>query len=221
MVVAASEVRPRTAGDVEALARATRRAEHGGRVTIEAVTFKPNRGRDFSSLVTNLARISPLARPDDWLLVLNRSAWGPLRDGWYGAFVAQHARHPGVRLCGATINLTDLSGRVPVPPAPHVQSHCFLTTVATLATLLPDFPGRESTTREAAINDGEIALSRRILERGGAITSLAWPAHCFRIGALEAPDLPARNIGASVPGLPFRHRRGGDRWRAWVARWWL
>jgi hypothetical protein len=211
IVIAISQAREIV--DRLALAELCRIAERNPRLAVRAVLFKPNPGRDFSSWRRALARMAAEAQPDDYVLCLNRSAYGPLGDGWFSRFVEQLERSPGAVLCGNSINFEGY-GKRPAPEHTHVQTYAFLGTLGVLERHLARLSGLQARTREEAIVHGELELGRNVLAEGSGITSLAWPRHVFTAAAPYDAALPQRNISFELTETPFRHWRRRDYWRA-------
>jgi len=202
--IAVSEVVPRRESHYRDLARLCRIAESNPRLRVRQLIFKPNTGQDFSSWNRSLSAIADECSPYDCVLCVNRSAFGPLDHGWYVRFVNQLEREPGIALCGNSINF---EGYV-APPGPehtHVQTYAFLGRPHLLAPHFARLPGLLAPTRERAILDGEIALSKALLREGYGITSLAWPEHVFFKHCAHDPALPQINISFELSATPYRH----------------
>jgi hypothetical protein len=96
-----------------------------------------------------------------------------------------------------------------------VQTYAFMGTVGAFREFLDDFPGEQETERLGVIDAGEIGLSGRILNRGGALTCLAWPEYVFDKNEPTSAELPHRDIKEEVRGLPFQYRA-----RVYTVDWW-
>jgi hypothetical protein len=215
LYVAVSEATPRTRRDERIAALLKRRFNADSPVKLRSLEFKSNLGRDFSSAAHNLRLIAQRADDQDFLLFLNRSAYGPLTDDWYLRYVEQYLRFPSTQLCGSTINLCGHPNLPPRPHATHVQTYAFLGRMRDFRPFLDDFPGERETERLRVIELGEIGLSARILERGGSLTCLAWPDRYLSRAQSTWPDLPHRDIKEEVQGLPFHYRAKG-----YKVSWW-
>lgn len=209
MYIAVSEVVPRSEADYRALARLCRIVESNPRIRVRKISFKPNAGRDFSSWHHCLSAIVAECSPIDYVLCINRSAYGPLGRDWYARFVGQLERGPRIALCGNSINFEGHE-RPPGPEHTHVQSYAFLGRPHLLAQHFAGLPGLLASTRAHAIEDGEIALSKSLLRQGYGITSLAWPARVFFEHCAHDPALPQVNISFDLETTPYRHWRRGD-----------
>ena len=67
-----------------------------------------------------------------------------------------------------------------------------------LAQQIARVPGRRAMTKEQAIVDGEIRLSRQVLQSGQGISCLAWPEHVFFEHDAYDPALPQTNISETL-----------------------
>lgn len=210
VIIAVSEARVRDAEDARSLATLRSIAASSRHLQVHAVMFKSNLGRDFSSWQACLKAIADQgAHDEDYVLCLNRSAFGPACEGWYSAFTRQFERDRRVLLCGNSINFEGYRA-LPGPAHTHVQTYAFLGRVGDLSRHLSGLPGLSSATRDAAIRDGEIELSRRLLRSGAGITSLAWPRHFFFEDRAHDPGLPQHNVSFSLATTPFRHWASAD-----------
>ncbi|MEM7032721.1 MAG: hypothetical protein AAF629_24420, partial [Chloroflexota bacterium] len=184
--------------------------------------FKNNEGRDFSSTYHNLRQIIAQSTPDDYVLCVNRSAIGPLTDGWYRAFVAQYQAFSNIGLCGNTINFSGHEDCPSQGSTTHVQTYAYLSQLKHFMSLMPCFPGLNVTSRLSAIADGELRLSRQLLANDLGLTCLAWPQHRFDQQQLRDSQLPTGNISRLVTGLPYRTSGSGfwKYYRYLYLRWW-
>jgi hypothetical protein len=215
MYIAVSEAVPRSRSDERIVSRLERRLGASPIISVENIAFKSNVGRDFSSAAYNLRLIARMAGDDDFILFLNRSAYGPLSGGWYHRYVVQYMKYPNAQLCGSTINFCGHPDLPPRHQTTHVQTYAFMGTVGDFREFLDDFPGEQETERLGVIDAGEIGLSGRILNRGGALTCLAWPEYVFDKNEPTSAELPHRDIKEEVRGLPFQYRA-----RVYTVDWW-
>jgi hypothetical protein len=215
MYIALSEATPRGRRDERIVSRLESRPGASPIIAVENTAFKSNVGRDFSSAAYNLRLIARVAGDEDFVLFLNRSAYGPLTGDWYHRYVAQYLKYPNAQLCGSTINFCghpDLPRR---DRTTHVQTYAFMGRVRDFREFVDDFPGERETERLGVIDAGEIGLSGRILNRGGALTCLAWPEYIFDRNEPASSELPHRDIKEEVRGLPFQYRA-----RGYEVAWW-
>ena len=145
--------------------------ESGQHFKCKMAILKNNAGRDFGSVAQALQALSNEVQPDDYILVRNRSTWGPLADGWYKRYVDLLDSSDQLGLVGSTINLTDHPWRKRNYNAAHVQTYVYASQWKYLSTLLPGFPGREAANHVEAILHGEIELSQEIMKRGWNIAA--------------------------------------------------
>lgn len=208
--ISVSEVRERSRLDERRVRGIAERMQRNPALRVRDITFKSNVGRDFSSAAANLHKMSAERANDAFVLFLNRSAHGPMSTHWYRDFIRQFERHPNSGLCGNTINFSGLYGGAADGGHTHVQTYAYLSKLSALATLQGGIPGQDCRSREEAIINGEIGLSRHFLAAEKSLTSLAWPEHAFDWENSHDPELPQGNISHTVRGLPFRHIHDND-----------
>jgi Rhamnan synthesis protein F len=207
--IGVSEAVLRRESDYRALAKVCRLADSNPRLRVRSIAFKPGAGGSFSAWSRCMPAIVEECSPDDYVLCLDRSAFGPLAHGWYARFVSQLEREPGIALCGNSISF---AARVQ-PPGPehaHVQSYAFMGKPHLLAECLACLPGLAAPASADSILNGEIALSTAVLGRGFGITSLAWPERVFFARSAYDSALPQGDISFDLTTTPYRHWRRGD-----------
>lgn len=213
MWIAVSRVRPFDATDHAAIAGLLRMAAKCPWLDVQGVLWKGNVGRDFSSAEACLRTIAEQASDDDYVLVRNRSACGPSQPGWYEQYVAQYERFPKTGLVGSTINFIGHPLR-PVPgPTTHVQTYAYLSQWRHLAPLLGAYPGARCVDRLELINEGEIGLSRHMLERGLGLSCLYWPGELFTASRLSAPHLPQVDVKRQASTISLRYKYSQYLWQ--------
>jgi hypothetical protein len=180
---------------------------------VRLVIWKGNVGRDFSSAAACLSALGCEAGPQDFTLVRNRSAYGPLRPNWYAQYITQFERFEDSGLVGSTINFLGHPLRPADGPTTHVQTYAYLSQWRHLAPLVEDYPGARCTDRLKLICDGEIGLSRSMLERGRSLSCLYWPTERFTLARLRSPELPARDIKRDAGELSLRYKFGAYFWQ--------
>jgi hypothetical protein len=173
---------------------------------IKNITMKGNIGRDFSSHACNCKKIFESAKDTDFILFLNRSAYGPLSDNWFLDYLKLYSRSSNVAIAGTTINFLGHPSITTEDPTSHVQTYAFLMRVEDCKKHLMTLPAQHEEERLKIIAFGEIELSRRVMLAGKAITCLAWPSDAFTLHNPSGCHLPKRDIKADVTGLPFLHR---------------
>jgi hypothetical protein len=205
LFMAISEVRSRSSADERANGELLKILARDRRIRVRQVAYKSNTGRDMSSYAHCLDAIAAEAAGDDYVLCLNRSAFGPLRDDWYGAFVRQFGRDERIGLCGNSINFTGFQDPPDRGRFTHVQTYCFLGRPRVLGPYFARLPALRAQTKTETIRGGEIELSRAMLRAGLGLSCLAWPEHVFFAPDPYHPSLPADNISENLSTTPFRH----------------
>ncbi|WP_258104787.1 hypothetical protein [Marinoscillum sp. MHG1-6] len=185
-------------------------------IELVRILRKDNKGRDFSSYEELHKAVSNHATDNDYLFFLNRSAYGPFYKNWYSAYIDQYTKYPDVGLCGATINLMTHKSQGAVF-SPHVQTYAFLTQMKKFDFLLENFPGTECTDRIELIVNGEVKLSRKILERNMALTCMENSE--WRIDANTVFEAPEKDPKEWVQQKHhFYHRKYLRRhWSSWLS----
>jgi hypothetical protein len=124
--VAVSVTKPLSQGDYLALEELATLTEQCDWLDVRRILLKGNVGRDFSSAEACLQAIAEEASPEDYVMVRNRSAYGPQRENWYRDYVDQFERFSDTGLVGSTINFTC---HLPVQGlTTHVQTYAYLST---------------------------------------------------------------------------------------------
>jgi len=199
---AISEVHPRRKHEERFYRKLADRLESSGKFRVVDIAFKSNVGRDFSSWSACVTRLRPLAQPDDFVLMLNRSAYGPLAADWYRTYTLPFAQHPDLGVCGSSISFEYKT---------HVQTYAWMTRMGIISELMEKFPGGEARSHTEAIFKGEFGISQELMARGYAITALAWPDEIFDTGRMHEIQFPHDNMSEGLKDVPFRHWAGGDR----------
>lgn len=175
-------------------------------LNVHKIIYKSNVGRDFSSAHACLNEISKIAKKEDYVMVKNRSGYGPIKSSWYKAYIEQYNKLTSEGLVGSTINF-DYYKRISKNEIfTHVQSYIYLTKFKVIAPLILKFPGITCIDQDSLIYHGEIALSKYILKNGMQLSCLHWPNHIFDKKNPTDPLLPQGDIKGSVKDVPFRHR---------------
>ncbi len=194
--------------DILEFGKSVRILQKSQKFNLLSLRFKKNLGRDFSSHACNLRDIAHSAEDDDYVLFLNRSAYGPNCSDWYLKYVEQFEKHENTGLCGSTINFRGLPRMEDREIYTHVQTYAFLSKFKFLQDALSFFPGEFENERHDVIEYGEIGLSKEFLKKGLSLSCLAWPEYSFDKTKLYSPELPFRDIKKEVH-TPFRHRCEG------------
>jgi hypothetical protein len=179
---------------------------------VRAVFWKGNIGRDFSSTEACLQTIAEHAQPDDYVMVRNRSSYGPTQIDWYRQYVDQYARFANTGLVGSTINFgCHLAVEATTT---HVQTYVYLTQWRHLQPLAAAFPAARCVKRCDVITQGEVGLSRSMLERGLGLSALYWPDEYFDMHRLSAKHLPHADIKQHARTVPLRYKYPSYFWNA-------
>lgn len=205
-----SLVNPKRRSDDRLAEKLSARLSGQSKVRLSNCHFKSNVGRDMSSFAFGLRTVLSNADDDDTIMFLNRSAYGPFKIDWYRAYLRGLVEAEGAGLCGNTINFRGYPGHENAERYyTHIQSYVLVGKAGTLRHLETTFPGEFETDRLGVITNGEIGISRHIMEAGYGITCLAWPGRIFTRERPFANDLPNRDVKWDVENLPFLHRKPG------------
>ena len=208
LTIVVSRSRPVSAFDLASVERIVGCTRDCPWLDVRGVLWKGNLGRDFSSAAVALNDISGIVQESDYVMVRNRSAFGPLTENWYRQYVDQYNRHPATGLVGSTINLIGHPLRPDVEDTPHVQSYIYLSQWKHLGPMAKDYPGSRRADRLDVVVEGEIGLSRQIMADGQQISCLNWPEHAFSADGPVPSSLPRRDIKRMALRLPFRYKYG-------------
>lgn len=226
--VAVSRVRPFSPIDDAAIAGLSELCRSCDWLELRAVYWKGNVGRDFSSAEACLRAIGQEAGPDDYIMVRNRSGYGPFQANWFKVYMHQYLRFPDTGLVGSTISMQRHPKRVPPLPGPptHVQTYTYLSQWRHFEPLVSAFPGARCVERFDLLHEGEVGLSRSMLDRGLSLSCLHWPNECFTPAQPMVEHLPTIDMKKSAIDVPLRYRFPSYFWQprellaqtAWVAR---
>lgn len=206
VTLAISCVRPWSRVDGREIGALVRSVAAAPWLSVRAVILKGNVGRDFGSTEAGLRSLDGAVADDDFVMVRNRSAYGPFGGDWYRCFVDQYRRHPGTGLVGNTINLAGPPTMPPGEDGRHVQTYVYLGRWRDLAPLVGDYPGNRCHDNPSAIKEGELGLSHRLMAAGLDISCLCWPDQVFGATTADDPALPRRDIKSEAGDLPFRYK---------------
>ncbi len=206
IIVVVSQVILFSKSDTLALSLLRWRAESSGRLKVVEIIFKGNVGRDFSSVKCGLNLLQNSAKKDDSVMVRNRSSYGPTSKDWYKVFSRQYLKFKNTGLVGCTISLKGHPSMTNPEGAIHVQSYCYFSHWQHLENLTDDFPGVRSLNRISTIVDGEIELSKRIMNNGLYISCLNWPDAVFDSSMLNCPSNFECGPVENIQKIPFRYK---------------
>lgn len=206
VTIAISQVRPFSSADARQIFALVHLASSVPWLRVRTVIWKGNIGRDFSSAEACLRSLAESAYDDDFVLIRNRSGYGPFSGGWYSVYIDQFRRHANSGLVGSTMHLSGPPNMPQGMDPRHVQTYVYLSQWRHFSSLLADFPGRQCTDSPGAILYGELGLSHRIMAQGLSLSCLHWPGHVFTSKSSDDPALPLGDIKSEVAGLPFRYK---------------
>jgi hypothetical protein len=225
VVIVVSAVKEFSAADRRAIDWLVADASSCPWLKFRTVIWKGNVGRDFSSAAAGLRALAGELAPTDFVMVRNRSGYGPFEAGWYQRFIDQYRRHPGTALTGSTLCLRGHPKLPSEGPCAHVQTYVYLSQWQQLRTVSGNFPGARAPDRLQTIVAGEIGLSRRFLQAGARISCLHWPEQAFDLEQVAATPLPRADFKSEDLGVPIRYKYPAYRRRlselGLRARWWL
>ena len=144
-------------------------------VKLCSITFKSNKGRDFSSYYIMSNEVLNKAKYNDYVFFQNRSGFGPFGKKWSANFIDQFNKFENIAICGSTINFMDHPRRSNRDDLAHVQTYAFLTKVNILDKIFENFPAINETNRLDIIYNGEIEFSQFFLKKGYGINCVEWP----------------------------------------------
>lgn len=200
-----SEVRPRSKYDELIANGLAEVATRNPKIRINSITFKSNVGRDFSSAASALKMMIERGTDEDYALFVNRSGFGPYCRDWFSKYLNLLIQ-TNSELVGSTINgVGHPNGKYP-GLAPHIQTYCYFSKLKFLRPFSANFPAEQITDRIDLIDEGEIGLSRHVLERGGSIACLNSPKLVISTKDLEPLGLPMRDIKKRARNLPFLYK---------------
>ncbi len=201
-----SEVHPATDVESRMAEKLMRLAAQNPKIRCRSIRFKSNVGRDFSSAALGLAQMLEEGSDSDYCLFVNRSGYGPFEDAWFARYV-DHLVASGAALVGTTINFSGhpkgMRGKINT----HVQTYAYLAKLSTMRPLDGQFPAEYETNRVALIDAGEIGLSAWIMQNGGTLSCLFWPAHSFSKHNPVAKELPQTDMKKIANCFPFLYKR--------------
>lgn len=188
---------------IKQLKKALLKASH---VEDVQIIYKDNVGRDFGSAQKCLEYFSQFCTEDDYIMIRNRSGYGPFSDDWYKAFIKVNQKLDKGGLTGSTINQTGLYNKTNKGIQTHVQTYVYLSKWKYFKPIVAEYPGNKSESKNDVIINGEIELSRSFLDRGLALNCLEWRSYIFTAKRYSYSELPDGDIKRTTTGLPIRFR---------------
>lgn len=151
---------------------------------VNALHFKDNIGQDLGAYNYGYQLLKKQNYQGD-VVFMNSALEGPNEDDWLKKYSDQFHKHDDTGLCGITINPTT-KNLVENDFSPHVQSFFLYSNMKTLLNVFPqDLPGYNiKNNRLSLILNGEIGISKAILDADYGITSLAFPDFFYKKGDL-------------------------------------
>lgn len=181
-------------------------------MNLKKVFYKGNTGRDFSSAQMCIQEILKDAQESDMILVRNRSSIGPFRSNWYTEYSNLFENGKNIGLVGNTINLAKNLREKGLILTTHIQTYLYLSSAGFFSTLIAEFPGVGETNRKAVILNGELGLSKQVIDLDRSITCLHWKEEMFNHEHPSSNLLPPRDVKKRVRGLPFIHRESYEKY---------
>lgn len=222
LFIAVSAVRPFTDADNKKIRQLVSIFKECRWIDVKKVILKGNIGRDFSSAYVCLDEISKTADGQDMVMVKNRSGYGPLCNNWFEAYAAQLRNNSETGLVGSTINFSGHPKKNQHSINTHVQTYVYMSYWKHFSAILDVFPATRCTDRLNLIVEGEIGLSRLFMEKGLALSCLAWPEQSFTLTHQNEPQLPQGDIKRKVRDVPIRYKyRAYGRWSLFAKTRWL
>ncbi len=225
--IAVNEARPKSESDEIAFQSLVKVLERNPKYKVRKIEFFDKPGRDWRGLYLNLRNLLPEAEDTDVVFFNNRSATGPLEDGWYRRRLSRMQQDVSIGGVASTIWLPESPD---AELGPHLQGFGTVTRVADVRPMMDDFPGIHATATVEAISEGEARFSQRLLDNGRKLASLYQPLLVVSPGQTDFGNEPLgcpRVAAAKRGGLPFSHRAVQPYYlghpRDWFAvlAWWL
>ena len=148
---------------------------------VDNVYFRGNDGFDIGAYNFGFKHLQSVGYDGD-VLFMNSSVVGPRRDGWLRDYQRLFYRTKNTGLCGITLNSHNTMLACPVF-APHVQTFFMYTNVRVLTEVFDtELPGSNTSEKVKLISEGEIGISKGVLEAGYSIRCSAFPDFNYRMG---------------------------------------
>ncbi|MDD5276298.1 MAG: hypothetical protein PHR16_09470, partial [Methylovulum sp.] len=159
---------------------------------VKCLIFKNNTGQDIGAYNYGYQ----LLKKDNYqgdVVFMNSALEGPNENNWLLKYNHQFLKHDNTGLCGITIN-PKTKNLVENDFSPHVQSFFLYTNMNVLRRVFPaNLSGYNiKNNRLSLILQGEIGISRKILDAGYSITSISFPDYCYKKG--DPWNLPYEEI---------------------------
>jgi hypothetical protein len=149
---------------------------------VKQVLYHDNSGTDVGAYNLGYQYLKEITYAGD-VLFMNTSLSGPSEDYWLLKYYVAFHKYPDVGLCGISMNShdTNMSGNPPFKP--HVQSFFLYTSMSVLTDVFPEnLSGFRSQEKLDVIENGEIGISAKVLEKAYSIVCYNFPFFYFKTG---------------------------------------
>ncbi|MGH1485101.1 MAG: hypothetical protein ACRBCI_02700 [Cellvibrionaceae bacterium] len=146
---------------------------------IEKVTYRQNIGQDIGAYDFIYRQLMEENYTGD-ILFMNSSVRGPHENGWLKKYQDLFNRHENTGLAGITLNSYYSTRKKSFDP--HVQSFFLYSNMQILKDVFPDgiYNGQTGEEKRDLIINGEIGISRKVLDKGYGISCSAFPEFCYK-----------------------------------------
>lgn len=155
---------------------------------IERLFFRDNLGQDIGAYNYGYGYLQSIGYQGD-VVFMNSSVRGPRCDGWLSRYRDLFYKREHNGLCGISLNSHDTNIMENPPFAPHVQSFFIYTHMRVLQDVFKEgLCGSQVRTdgengKHLIIQQGEIGISRAVLDAGYSICCIAYEDFFYRKGA--------------------------------------
>ena len=146
---------------------------------LKKIYFRDNLGQDFGAYNFAIQKLREQSFGGE-ILLMNSSLEGPFADGWLKKYYDLFHSKDNVGLCGISLHSHNTNIQDNPPFAPHVGSYLLYTSMDILNKVYPaDITGADTDDKNEIIAEGEIGISRDILNDGYSICCLAHPGFYY------------------------------------------
>lgn len=160
---------------------------------LKKVIFRGNDDMDIGAYNLGIKYLREKSYQGD-VILMNSSVSPPNKSGWLAKYYKLFNHNENIGLCGITLNSSNTCIKPP-PFDPHVQSFFLYTNMKVLDTALPNgltLCASASESKDNLVEQGEIGISRQILDAGYSITCSAFPEFIYFKG--DAWTIPMGDI---------------------------
>jgi len=170
---------------------------------IDDILCRSNEGFDIGAYNTGIQHLRSLSYAGD-VILMNTGVKGPSQANWLSHYHRFFHSVPQTGLVGlSTCSRNTYLKRTEFQP--HLQSFFLMSTMPILDEVFPEsIPGSQSTTKEAVITEGEIAISTQILSFGYSIRCPHYPN--FRYSSGQKWPYPERESRFDPTVMSEGHR---------------